>query len=120
MKLESKKINEDIEYVEISEDNSTTVIMLFKNNIHIIQYRNERELLEKYLESLANKHDLMDEIKLLQIDNEILEEEIDCLYEELDQENEEFYDVDFEECEFGEDCIICEECQKKKEKRDEI
>lgn len=119
MKLESKKINEDIEYVEIREEESTTVIMLFKNNIHIIQYRNERELLEKYLESLAEKHHLIDEIKLLQIDNEILEDEIDCLYEELD-EGEDYYDVDFEECEFSDDCVICEECPNKKEKRDEI
>lgn len=122
MKLESRKIGDNMEYVEIREDGLVIVIMQTENQIHIVKYKNERELLERFLTKIGEEKELMKELKDLEIENEILKSEVDCLYEELDEIDNSTYDVDFEETECDEDCIICEELRRKqhKEGRDEI
>lgn len=118
MKLNSKKINDDMEYVEIKEVEGNILVMQTDNNIHIIKYKDEEELKVKLLEKIKREGDLLKELKELEIENEILQDEIDCLYEEIDEYAEEYYDVDYTECEHSKDCIICEEIRKLREEKE--
>ena len=119
LKLDSKKINDDMEYVEIKDVEGNVLVMQTGNNIHIIKYKNEEELKVRLLEKIKREGELLKELKELEIENEILQDEVDCLYEELDEYSEgEFYDVDYTECEHSKDCIICEEIRKLREEKE--
>ena len=50
LKLDSKKISDDMEYVEIKDVEGNVLVMQTGNNIHIIKYKDEEELKVRLLE----------------------------------------------------------------------